>query len=125
MSAAQYNITIYRGEDFDETFSIVVKEGDAEPTALDMSNVVAVRSEIKAHATSATATATFECAVEQPPTLGQINWRLDAADTIDLPLKDLKYDIFIYYDNGDVDKVIFGDVSVVGNITTNAHLSGL
>ena len=113
MSAATFNITVYKGANFRKTLSLT----DADGNAFDLREYTDVRSELRRHSTIEEPAAIFACSILNDGSTGQIVWELSAEDTAVLPLHDHQYDMYIYKNDGTVNIILEGKVTVNANIT--------
>lgn len=111
MPAGKYNITIEPGATFDQTFRVL----DADLVAVDLTNVVDVRSQYRERVQS-TASVPFATSVSDAAN-GQIAWTMDAATTSTITNSSGVYDLEIEWNDGKVERILEGDVLVALNVT--------
>ncbi len=122
MDSAEYNITIVQGASWKRT--LTVDNGAATPVAIDISGC-SIRSQIRKKADS---TAVLDMNTPDEITLtdpinGQFQILIPASVTSLFPKGLYKWDLFIKWPNGEVDRWWYGEVTLEANITepsTNA-----
>lgn len=116
MESAEYNIKLVQGASWRRTFT--VDDGATTPVAIDISGC-SIRSQIRKRADSTVIVDmnTPDEIVITDPTNGVFEIFIPAATTSLFPKGLFKWDLFIEWQNGDVDRWWYGEVELEPNIT--------
>jgi hypothetical protein len=117
VSAAKYDLNIARGADY--TFTLRLLDINEDPVVLSGGSV-AYKAEIReAHRKPLTAAFTITAVPDDiGGTVGDLLFSLDDTVTLTLDVnKKYQWDFFFTDVNGYVDRLLYGDVNVVPNIT--------
>jgi len=126
MSAAKYDLKIARGEDF--SFTLAITDAFEEPVALDynMSFKAEIREEFKKPLVQAFRFDITDDGISTTDNLdadpalatNELRFKLTSAETLTFDVnKKYKWDFFWTDSGSDVHKLLYGDVTVVANIT--------
>jgi hypothetical protein len=112
MAAATHNITIEQGATFLRTLTLK----NSDDTPFDLTGYTA-RGQIRRNHRSGNVAASFTCTITDP-TAGEIQIKLTAATTADLPIYDHVYDIEIELTAAStVSRILEGTVTVSPEVT--------
>jgi hypothetical protein len=122
LTSAEYNITLVQGASWRRTFT--VDDGATVPVVINITGC-SIRSQIRKRADSTIIVDmnTPDEIVLTDPTNGQFEIFISSAVTSLFPKGLYKWDLFIKWPNGDVDRWWYGEVELEANITepsTNA-----
>ena len=113
MPAGSLDITVEQGATFNKTITYTDIAGDP----IDLTNVSAVRAQMRLGSASSSTALSFTCAVFGTPTNGQISWTMPASTTATAAAGAWVYDLEIEFSSGEVRRLLQGDVTVSAEVT--------
>jgi hypothetical protein len=109
--AGKYDFDLPQGATFNR--SLVIK--DADGTVLDLTgNTLA--GQIRTTAQSSTVSGTFAFVITDASN-GLISWKMTSTNTALLPAQQCVYDVELTQANGDIIRILEGNVNVTANVT--------
>lgn len=113
MAAGIYNFTIEQGS----TFSKTITYKDVNGSPINLTNVAAVRSQMRPTIASGTSVS-FTVTVDPVPATGIIHWSMSATSTAALTAPSTQYyDLEIEFNDGTVKRLLSGTVTVSPEVT--------